>query len=140
MFASSRPSANISCIFRKRISSTIYKNYSEIRKNWSTSDCHWISRKTMAFCSGYKRGRWTCTCLKLDTLIPYPHWSTVKLSSLYRNWNKFINQIKAPGRAYTNNNYDWYDTQQQYIKLNIRGELSIIVVQAHSGRKRDICT
>ena len=30
------------------------------------------------------------------------------------------------------------DTQQQYIKLNIRGEISIIVVQAHSGRKRDI--
>jgi hypothetical protein len=29
------------------------------------------------------------------------------------------------------------DTQQQYIKLNIRGEISIIVVQAHSGRKRD---
>jgi hypothetical protein len=25
------------------------------------------------------------------------------------------------------------DTQQQYIKLNIRGEISIIVVQAHSG-------
>ena len=30
---------------------------------------------------------------------------------------------------------------QQYINLNIRGEISIIVVQAHSGRKRDdICT
>ena len=28
------------------------------------------------------------------------------------------------------------DTQQQYIKLNIRGELSIIVVQAHSGKKK----
>ena len=28
---------------------------------------------------------------------------------------------------------------QQYIKINIRGEISIIVVQAHSGRKRDIC-
>jgi membrane protein YdbS with pleckstrin-like domain len=26
------------------------------------------------------------------------------------------------------------DTQQQYINLNIRGEISIIVVQAHSGR------
>ena len=25
---------------------------------------------------------------------------------------------------------------QQYIKINIRGEISIIVVQAHSGRKR----
>jgi hypothetical protein len=25
------------------------------------------------------------------------------------------------------------DTQQQYIKLNIPGEISIIVVQAHSG-------
>ena len=32
------------------------------------------------------------------------------------------------------------DTQQQYIKLNIHGEVSIIVVQAHSGKKRDICT
>jgi hypothetical protein len=32
------------------------------------------------------------------------------------------------------------DTQQQYIKLNIHSEVSIIVVQAHSGRKRDICT
>ena len=32
------------------------------------------------------------------------------------------------------------DTQQQYINLNIRGEISIIVVQAHSGRIRDICT
>ena len=29
------------------------------------------------------------------------------------------------------------DTQQQYIKLNIGGEISIIVVQTHSGRKRD---
>ena len=29
------------------------------------------------------------------------------------------------------------DTQQQHINLNIRGEISIIVVQAHSGRKRD---
>jgi hypothetical protein len=28
------------------------------------------------------------------------------------------------------------DTQQQYIKLNIRGEISIIVLQAHSDRKR----
>ena len=30
------------------------------------------------------------------------------------------------------------DTQQQYINLNIRGEISIIVVQVHSGTKRDI--
>jgi hypothetical protein len=30
------------------------------------------------------------------------------------------------------------DTQQPYIKLNIRGEITIIVVQAHSDRKRDI--
>jgi hypothetical protein len=29
------------------------------------------------------------------------------------------------------------DTQQQYIKLNIRGEISIIVVQAHSGKNRE---
>jgi hypothetical protein len=27
------------------------------------------------------------------------------------------------------------DTQQQYIKLNIRGEISIIVVQSHSAGK-----
>ena len=26
------------------------------------------------------------------------------------------------------------------LRVNIRGEISIIVVQAHSGRKRDICT
>jgi hypothetical protein len=31
------------------------------------------------------------------------------------------------------------DAQQQYIKLNIHSEISIIVVQAHSGRKRDTC-
>jgi hypothetical protein len=31
------------------------------------------------------------------------------------------------------------DTQQQYIKLNIHSEISIMVVQAHSGRKRDTC-
>ena len=41
------------------------------------------------------------------------------------------------------------DTQQQYINLNIRGEISIIVVQAHSyrvvifsdlfGKKTPIC-
>jgi hypothetical protein len=31
------------------------------------------------------------------------------------------------------------DTQQQDINLNIRGEISIIVVRVHSGRKRDIC-
>ena len=28
------------------------------------------------------------------------------------------------------------DTQQHYINLNIRGEISIIVVQVHSGRKK----
>ena len=55
-----------------------------------------------------------------------------------RNRNKFINQIRAPG-GHTQITI-MIDTQQQYIKLNIRGEISIIVVQAHSGRKRDICT
>jgi hypothetical protein len=51
---------------------------------------------------------------------------------------KFINQIRAPGGHIQIT--IMIDTQQQYIKLNIRGEISIIVVQAHSGRKRDICT
>jgi hypothetical protein len=50
----------------------------------------------------------------------------------------FINQIRAPGGHIQIT--IMIDTQQQYIKLNIRGEISIIVVQAHSGRKRDICT
>ena len=55
-----------------------------------------------------------------------------------RNRNKFINQIRVPGGHIQMT--IMIDTQQQYIKLNIRGEISIIVVQAHSGRKRDICT
>ena len=55
-----------------------------------------------------------------------------------RNRNKFINQIRAPGGHIQIT--IMIDTQQQYINLNIRGEISIIVVQAHSGRKRDICT
>ena len=55
-----------------------------------------------------------------------------------RNRNKFINQIRAPGGHIQIT--IMIDTQQQYIKINIRGEISIIVVQAHSGRKRDICT
>ena len=53
-------------------------------------------------------------------------------------FNKFINQIRAPGGHIQIT--IMIDTQQQYINLNIRGEISIIVVQAHSGRKRDICT
>ena len=58
---------------------------------------------------------------------------------MYRNGNrnKFINQIRAPGGHIQIT--IMIDTQQ-YIKINIRGEISIIVVQAHSGRKRDICT
>jgi hypothetical protein len=32
------------------------------------------------------------------------------------------------------------DTQQQYIKLNIHSEISMIVVQAHSGRKINVHT
>jgi hypothetical protein len=48
-----------------------------------------------------------------------------------RNRNKFINQIRAPGGHIQIT--IMIDTQQQYIKLNIRGEISIIVVQAHSG-------
>jgi hypothetical protein len=55
-----------------------------------------------------------------------------------RNRNKFINHIRAPGGHIQLRNM--IDTQQQYIKLNIHGEVSIIVVQAHSGRKRDRCT
>jgi hypothetical protein len=45
-----------------------------------------------------------------------------------RNRNKFINQIMAPGGHIQIT--IMIDTQQQYIKLNIRGEISIIVVQA----------
>jgi hypothetical protein len=56
----------------------------------------------------------------------------------YRNRNKFINQIRAPGGHIQIT--IMIDTKQQYIKLNIHGEISIIVVQAHSGRKRVICT
>lgn len=55
---------------RKSTSSTIYKNYSEIKKNWATSDCHWISRKTIAFCSGYRRGLWTCRQLATLRTLP----------------------------------------------------------------------
>jgi hypothetical protein len=51
-------------------------------------------------------------------------------------YTKFINQIRAPGGHMQIT--IMIDTQQQFIKLNIRGEISIIVVQAHSGRKRDI--
>jgi hypothetical protein len=50
-----------------------------------------------------------------------------------RNRNKFINQIRVPGGHIQIT--IMIDTQ-----LNICGEISIIVVQAHSGRKRDICT
>ena len=57
---------------------------------------------------------------------------------LDRNRNKFINQITAPGGHIQLTNM--IDTQQQYIKLNIHGEVSIIVVKTYSGRKRDICT
>ena len=64
--------------------------------------------------------------IQKDTHVPYRN----------RNRNKFINQIRTTGGQIT----IMIDTQQQYIKLNIRGEISIIVVQAHSGRKRDICT
>jgi hypothetical protein len=54
-----------------------------------------------------------------------------------RNRNKFINQIRAPGGHIQLT--IMIDTQQQYIKLNIHSEVSIILVQAHSARKRDIC-
>jgi hypothetical protein len=52
-----------------------------------------------------------------------------------RNRNKFINQIRAPGGHIQLT--IMIDAQQQYIKLNIHSEVSIIVVQAHSDRKRD---
>jgi hypothetical protein len=42
-----------------------------------------------------------------------------------RNRNKFINHIRAPGGHIQLT--IMIDTQQQYIKLNIRGEISIIV-------------
>jgi hypothetical protein len=57
----------------------------------------------------------------------------MKLLKQTRNKNKFINQIRAPGGHIQIT--IMIDTQQQYIKLNIHGEITIIVVQAHSGRK-----
>ena len=45
---------------------------------------------------------------------------------IYRNRNKFINQIRAPGGHIQIT--IMIDTQQQYIKLNIRSEISIIVM------------
>ena len=69
-----------------------------------------------------------CRSTHYDHFVPYAD----------RNRNRFINQIRAPGGHIQIINM--IDTQQQYIKLNIRGEIPIIVVQAHSGRKRDICT
>ena len=45
-----------------------------------------------------------------------------------KNRNKFINQIRAPGGHIQLT--IMIDTQQQYIKLNIHSEVSIIVVQA----------
>jgi hypothetical protein len=44
-----------------------------------------------------------------------------------RNRNKFINQISVPGGHIQMT--IMIDTQQQYIKLNIRGEISIILVK-----------
>ena len=46
-----------------------------------------------------------------------------------RNRNKFNNQIRAPGGHIQIT--IMIDTQQQYIKINIRGEIPIIVVPAH---------
>ena len=54
---------------------------------------------------------------------------------LDRNRNKFINQIRAPGGHIQLTNM--IDTQQQYIKLNIHGEVPIIVVPHSSRNKRD---
>ena len=54
----------------------------------------------------------------------------------YRNRNKFINQIRAPGGHIQLT--IMIDTQQQYIKLNIHREVSIIVVHAHSGRPMNV--
>ena len=48
--------------------------------------------------------------------------------------NKFINQIRVPGGHIQL----MIQTQQQYIKLNIHSEVSIIVMQAHWGSKKDI--
>ena len=52
-----------------------------------------------------------------------------KCAYIRKKRNKFINQIRAPGGHIQIT--IMIDTQQQYIKLNIRGEISIIVVQAH---------
>ena len=49
-------------------------------------------------------------------------------------WKKFINQIKAPGGHIQLTNM--IDTQQQYIKLNIHGEVSIIVVAGTLGQEK----
>ena len=48
--------------------------------------------------------------------------------------NKFINQIRAPGGHIQIT--IMIDTQQQYINLNIRGEISIIVVYVLPGHSR----
>ena len=59
-----------------------------------------------------------------------------QLKSMYyrnRNRNKFINEIRAPGGHIQLTII--IDAQQQYIKLNIHSEVSIIVVQAHSAGK-----
>ena len=44
-----------------------------------------------------------------------------------RNRNKFINQIRAPGGHIQIT--IMIDTQQQYINLNIRGEISINIIR-----------
>jgi hypothetical protein len=78
--------------------------------------------------------------LPLQAVIGTPQQNNdePEVGNTCRNRNKFINQIRAPGGHIQIT--IMIDTQQQYIKLNIRGEISIIVVRAHSGRKRDICT
>jgi hypothetical protein len=62
---------------------------------------------------------WTCACTTIIDISP-------RIFSLR---NKFINQIRVPGGHIQIT--IMIDTQHQYIKLNIRGEISIIVVQAH---------
>jgi hypothetical protein len=118
LFAFSRPSANISCIFRKRTNSTIYKNYSEIRKNWATSDCHWISRKTIAVTKEVAERAWNLTLSYVTHFgrrSNFPHYIEIEISLLTKS--------RPPGgHKQTNNNYDWYTTtihQTKYSRWNI---------------------
>ena len=65
--------------------------------------------------------------LGIDTLVSNiaSLTSIVSNRNRNRNRNKFINQIRAPGGHIQIT--IMIDTQQQYIKLNIRGEISTLI-------------